>query len=181
MWDRFVATLRRWFGRPEAAPEPTPAAPPPDVIELEGDGVAMLFALTRTRPAISAFCAMFEERVIGTGVGFDTLHAFQVAFDELLTNVVSYAEGGDGEPMGVSLERGDDFLLARIRYRAAEYDPTARAAPDTEAAMTERQIGGLGVFIVQSLMDEFSYQYVDGYNVLTLRKRLVATSSESTA
>ena len=168
MWRRFVERLRGWFKGP--APEPEPAPPPPEVIELEGDERTMLFALARTRPAISAFCATFEERVIGTGVGLDALHAFQLAFDELLTNVVSYAQGGDGEPMGVSIERGDDHLVARIRYRSAEYDPTARGAPDTESGVADRAIGGLGVFLVQSMMDEFTHAYVDGYNVLTMRK-----------
>jgi anti-sigma regulatory factor (Ser/Thr protein kinase) len=173
MWRRLVERIRSWFSRrSESAPAPRAEPPaPPDVVELEGDERTMLFALARTRPAVSSFCSVFEHRVVASGVGEDALRAFQVAFDELLTNVVSYAEGGGDEPMGVAVERGDGYLLARIRYRAAAYDPTVRDKPDTDSGVADRAIGGLGVYLVQTMMDEFTHAYEDGYNVLTLRKR----------
>ena len=113
---------------------------------------------------------LFNIIMLGESVLAGTI-AFQVAFDELLTNVVSYAEGGSDEPIGVALDARDGTATATIRYRAAAYDPTARAAPDTTLDIAERAIGGLGVHLVQTMMDEFTHAYVDGYNVLTLRKR----------
>ena len=166
--------VREWlagvFGR--GAPAPAPADEPraTGIVELPGEGGTLYFAIPRDRPAVSAFCALFEAR-LGGQVGIDALRAFQVAFDELLTNVVSYAEGGSDEPIGVALDARDGTTTATIRYRAAAYDPTARAAPDTTLDIADRAIGGLGVHLVQTMMDEFTHAYVDGYNVLTLRKR----------
>jgi anti-sigma regulatory factor (Ser/Thr protein kinase) len=166
--------VREWlaglFG--EAA---TPAPPAGErrsagIVELPGEGGAMYFAIPRDRAAVSAFCALIETR-LGDRTGLDALRAFQIAFDELLTNVVSYADGGSDEPIGVALDAGGGTTTATIRYRATAYDPTARASPDTTLAIADRGIGGLGVHLVQTMMDEFTHAYVDGYNVLTLRKR----------
>ena len=51
------------------------------------------------------------------------------------------------------------------------YDPVAKADPDVSLSAEEREIGGLGVFMTKKLMDEVRYEYRDGQNVLTLKKR----------
>jgi anti-sigma regulatory factor (Ser/Thr protein kinase) len=141
------------------------------VVELPGQGTQWLYTVTRSRAAVAALCARIEQR---WSPDLDTLRAFQLAFDELLTNVIDYAEGGDDEPMAVHVRHEDDGWSATIRYRAQAYDPTARAAPDTELGIAERAVGGLGVHLVRTLMDEFSHRYDHGYNVLMLRKRRAA-------
>ncbi|MBR3437853.1 MAG: ATP-binding protein, partial [Lachnospiraceae bacterium] len=52
------------------------------------------------------------------------------------------------------------------------YDPTAKADPDTSLPAEEREIGGLGIFMTKRSMDEISYEYKDGKNILTLKKHL---------
>ena len=46
-------------------------------------------------------------------------------------------------------------------------------APDVDTSLTaeERQIGGLGIFLVRQLMDTINYERIDGKNVLTLTKK----------
>ena len=51
------------------------------------------------------------------------------------------------------------------------YDPTAQPEPDVTLSAEEREIGGLGIFMVKKSMDRVSYAYEDGKNVLTLEKR----------
>ena len=46
------------------------------------------------------------------------------------------------------------------------------AAPEMVLQAVKRQIGGLGIYMVKKSMDEVSYQYTDGKNVLKIRKNL---------
>jgi len=50
------------------------------------------------------------------------------------------------------------------------YNPLENKEPDITLDIEEREIGGLGIFLVKKTMDALSYEYVDGQNVLTLKK-----------
>ena len=52
------------------------------------------------------------------------------------------------------------------------YDPLAAKDPDTTLSAEERQIGGLGIYMVKKSMDEISYEYQDGKNILKIRKNI---------
>ncbi|MDE6566379.1 MAG: ATP-binding protein [Lachnospiraceae bacterium] len=52
------------------------------------------------------------------------------------------------------------------------YDPLQREDPDTTLSAEERQIGGLGIYMVKKSMDAVCYDYQDGKNILTIRKNL---------
>jgi len=56
--------------------------------------------------------------------------------------------------------------------RGRPYDPTAKEDPDITLPADERAIGGLGIFMVKKTMDDVSYSYINGCNVLTLKKKL---------
>ena len=67
-----------------------------------------------------------------------------------------------GDPAAVTL---------RFRDRGIPYDPLARQDPDITTPAEERQIGGLGILMTKKLMDEVRYEYRDGQNILTLKKK----------
>jgi len=52
------------------------------------------------------------------------------------------------------------------------YDPTKKEDPDVTLSIEEREIGGLGIFMVKKSMDEMAYEYRDGCNILTITKYL---------
>ena len=52
------------------------------------------------------------------------------------------------------------------------YDPLAKADPDITLSANKRQIGGLGIYLVKKTMDDVSYKYEDGHNILTIKKLL---------
>jgi len=96
-----------------------------------------------------------------------------VAIDEILANVASYAYGtGSGtvtvrmivqpEPRAVILRFIDDGM---------PFDPLEKEEPDTTLSVEERPIGGLGIFLVRKTMDEVGYEYRDGKNILQIKKR----------
>ena len=68
--------------------------------------------------------------------------------------------------MGCALSEGKATL--RFSDNGRPYDPTEKPDPDTTLSAEDRDIGGLGIFMVKKIMDEVSYEYTDGLNILTL-------------
>ena len=69
-------------------------------------------------------------------------------------------------------ENGETVLTFKLCDQGTPFDPTQTEDVDTTLSAQEREIGGLGIFLVRQLMDDVSYQYVNGSNVLTMTKRV---------
>ena len=96
----------------------------------------------------------------------------RMAVEELYVNVTLYAypsKDGWAEIRG-SVE--DGTATFRLIDGGTPFDPLAKADPDTLLSGEEREIGGLGIFMVKTMVDEVEYEYRDGCNRLTLRKQL---------
>lgn len=95
-----------------------------------------------------------------------------IAIDEILSNIAHYAYKSGTGPATVRLETESDPPAAVITFldRGVPYDPLAKADPDVSLG-AERQIGGLGVYLVKKTMDSVEYEYKDGRNILRIRKR----------
>lgn len=123
----------------------------------------------RERSAIGRFSDEVQRR-LQTEMPEKVVHDMLVALDELMTNVVMHAEQAAG-PIEVELRYDMRAVQARISYLAVEFDPTTWRAPEVGATIAASRIGGLGIKLVRTLLDEFRYEYVDGRNVLILVKR----------
>ena len=53
---------------------------------------------------------------------------------------------------------------------AGAFDSSLERDPDIESSLEERALGGLGLFLVQKMMDDVTYQRREELNVITLRK-----------
>lgn len=96
----------------------------------------------------------------------------EVAIDEIMSNIVHYAyEGATGE---VTVECDVVEGTARICFidSGVPYDPLKKKDPDVTLSASEREIGGLGIFMVKKSMDDLSYEYKDRCNRLTLIKSI---------
>ncbi len=111
--------------------------------------------------------------------GFDPKKTLEVmlALEEACTNVALYAyDGKDGNEEGLMRIAAG---IARSKCRGMEltiedsgvpFDPTKHIKPISEAGAEERPIGGLGIHLIKSYVDELKYERIDGKNVLTLIK-----------
>jgi serine/threonine-protein kinase RsbW len=101
-------------------------------------------------------------------------NALQLAVEELFTNAVSYGyEAGAVGNLELSLDLREGWLLLKFSDDARAFNPLQDGPPvNTEAALEERGIGGLGIHLTRKLFDEVSYQRVDGRNLIRLRKKL---------
>ena len=97
-----------------------------------------------------------------------------VALDELMSNVARYAYGPGKGDVEVSLDilKDPKRAVMTITDQGVPYDPLKKEDPDITLPAEERQIGGLGIYIVKRTMDEMTYEYKDGKNIVTIVKNL---------
>ena len=97
-----------------------------------------------------------------------------IAIDELFSNIVHYAYHPEVGPATVRVEVAEDPLSVIITFidQGVPYDPLSREDPDVTLSAEERDIGGLGIYIVKKNMNEITYEYKDGRNILKIRKEL---------
>jgi anti-sigma regulatory factor (Ser/Thr protein kinase) len=132
-------------------------------------GVVWSLRLERDRTAIGKLNDRIEQNLLPS-VPDTVVRSLQVALDELLTNVIMHAAQADG-PIELQLARSAGALDVTIRYVADPFDPTVSKGMPAATSIADSQMGGLGIPLVQALMDEFRHEYVDGRNVVHLRKK----------
>ena len=108
-------------------------------------------------------------------VGFDEMTTMQMnlAIEEAVVNVMNYAypPGSHGD-VKIEAQSNDVRLKFTIIDSGTPFDPTVQADVDITLPAEERPIGGLGIHIVRQIMDSINYERVNGFNVLTLRKKI---------
>ena len=97
-----------------------------------------------------------------------------ISCDEIFTNIASYAYPDGKGDVVITVEYVSEPRSLRIIFSDSgiAFDPLAISEPDTSSALSERKIGGLGMFMVKKMMDSVEYCRKDGKNILTLTKSL---------
>lgn len=97
-----------------------------------------------------------------------------IAIDELFSNIAYYAYNPEVGPATVRVEVTQDPLAVVVTFidNGKQYDPLAKEDPDVTLSAEERDIGGLGIYIVKKSMDDISYEYKDGQNILRIKKNI---------
>lgn len=115
-----------------------------------------------------------DERLESVGFPMKAQMEIDVAVEEIFVNIASYAYAPDEGRAKVGVEVTADPVSVSITFtdHGMPYDPLAKEDPDISAPASEREIGGLGIYMTRKLMDDVSYRYKDGQNILTMRKNL---------
>lgn len=97
-----------------------------------------------------------------------------IAIDELFSNIAHYAYNPEVGPATVRVEVTETPLSVVITFidKGVPYDPLQTKDPDTSAPVEERETGGFGIYMVKKSMDEISYEYKNGQNILLIKKML---------
>ena len=95
-----------------------------------------------------------------------------IAIDELFSNIARYAYNPETGPATVRVEVAENPMAVVITFidKGIPYDPLKQEDPNTHLPAEEREIGGLGIFMVKKTMDDITYEYKDGQNILKSRK-----------
>ena len=101
-----------------------------------------------------------------------TQMTIDIAVEEIYVNIASYAYTPNIGNATIRAEVEEDPLAIVLTFidEGMPYDPLAKEDPDITLAAEERQIGGLGIYMVKKSMDDVSYKFEDGKNIFTIKK-----------
>ena len=100
------------------------------------------------------------------------LFQMQLALEELACNIINHGFGEAGHEFEIAISSSPEAVTIEVVDGARPYNPlTETPEPDVGAALDERKVGGLGVYLVREISDEMHYRREDGKNRLTIVKR----------
>ena len=108
------------------------------------------------------------------GATVKTKYRIDVAADEILVNISHYAYAPNAGEVTVQMDLDEATRMLSIVFTDSgmPFDPLQKPDPDVTLPKEQRQIGGLGIFIVKKIMDAVDYRREGGRNILTLHKQI---------
>jgi serine/threonine-protein kinase RsbW len=125
---------------------------------------AELESLQVFRDFITDCCARFK-------VPDGTVFELKLAVDEACTNIIQHGyQGMDPGSIILAFRIEADRILVQITDFGRIFEPAEAPKPDVEAALEDRELGGLGLFLIYQTMDNIDYQSSEDGNTLTFSK-----------
>ena len=142
------------------------------------DGILELSLVNDLRE-IGAAAAKIDAFCEAQGISSQIAYAVNLSIDEILTNTISYGYDDDGEHrIDLTFRVDGETLAVVIVDDGRPFDSSTEREPDVDASLEERALGGLGLFLVQQMMDDVAYRRTDDRNVITLRKSTAEEAAE---
>jgi anti-sigma regulatory factor (Ser/Thr protein kinase) len=137
------------------------------------DGMSETISITNENGQIAEAIAQMEKFRERCGIDEDAFAGLDLAVDELLTNVVSYAfRDGACHRIDIELDFSDRKLCIEIRDDGIPFNPLDIPPPKLDSELGEREIGGLGMHFVRNIVDKISYRREANWNILRLTKNM---------
>lgn len=129
--------------------------------------------VTATLDNLNTVLAFVDKQLEQAGCPLKLMTQVDLAVEEIVVNIARYAYHPYVGEARVRCEAGGDpfQIIVGFADRGRPYNPLDRQDPDVTLDAQRRQIGGLGIFMAKKLMDDIQYEYRDGKNILTLRKK----------
>ena len=126
-------------------------------------------ATTENLDTVIGFVDEFLEEL---GCSMKTQMQIDLCVEEMYINIANYAYGDDIGEAEIEVSENCGEVSITMKDRGVPYNPLEKPDPDTTLSAEERQVGGLGIFIVKKIMDTVLYEYKDGQNIFTMTKKL---------
>jgi len=122
---------------------------------------------------ITRLAGFIEEVGLEFSLSPEMVFNLNLVLEEAVTNVIMYAyPKEEHELIYLSASMNENSLVFVLTDTGKEFDPTKVSDADITLSAEERQIGGLGIFMIRQIMNEVKYERIEGKNVLTLEKKL---------
>jgi anti-sigma regulatory factor (Ser/Thr protein kinase) len=122
---------------------------------------------------IAKVMTALEELADSAGLNVGVAQAAELVLDELLTNIISHGYSDTVQhKIAVEMLVVANALRIVISDDGICFNPFEQKSPGLESSIEERDLGGLGIHLVKKFLDEYSYQRLEGRNVVTLLKHL---------
>ena len=150
-----------------------------ELIELLGQYDTLLFTMNEmdieaVNDNLAQVLEFVERHLEGATCSPRSKMQIALAVEEIFINIASYAYTPGKGHATVRVEVSEEPVVVTITFvdNGKPYDPVAREDPDVTLSSDDRPIGGLGIFLAKKTMDDVSYEYKDGQNILRLKKNL---------
>ena len=122
---------------------------------------------------ISRLATFIEEVGEAFALTPDVVFNLNLVIEEAVVNVINYAyPKEEHQHIYLSAHLHEGSIVLVLTDTGKEFDPTLAPEADITLSTEEREIGGLGIFLIRQIMNEVRYERIDGKNVLTLEKKL---------
>lgn len=101
-----------------------------------------------------------------------TVTQVEIAVEEIFVNIAHYAYNPEIGGAVIRISVGDEIII-EFEDNGIAYNPLEKIDPDITKNAEEREIGGLGIFMVKKIMDSVEYTHCDNKNILTIKKAVV--------
>jgi len=115
---------------------------------------------------------ILEVFVKSNNLSSQVLFALNLSIEEILTNIITYGfEDSSEHVILLRLEKGDGLINIKIEDDGKPFNPLDYDDPDPDKPLEDREMGGLGIFLVKSYMDDLQYQREENKNLISMTKR----------
>ena len=123
---------------------------------------------------IPAVTEWIDEQLEALDCSMKAQMQIDVALDKIFSNISRYAYGDDDGIATVRFVFDEQTRIATICFydKGVPYNSLDKTDPDVTLPAVERTVGGLGIFLVKKLMDNITYEYRDGTNILCISKKV---------
>ena len=129
-------------------------------------GATLSMAINTTRDEL--------ERISGAIEELGQVFRVNLVLEELILNIMDYGQDGEDPDISLEIESEDNSISIELSDRGRPFDPLTEAPePDLTASVGERRVGGLGVHLTKTLMDDVQYTHEGGRNRLSIVTRKV--------
>jgi anti-sigma regulatory factor (Ser/Thr protein kinase) len=132
--------------------------------------IKAVLTLPVTMDRLNEITDFVESTLLEEGVDESDLYPIHLAVDEVCTNIFSYSKA---RVVTVMIETTPTDLMVTISDDGFPFNPLTVPTPDLTAGIDEREPGGLGIHLVRNFLDEISYDYQNGKNILRMVRRRV--------
>ncbi|MDR0943127.1 MAG: ATP-binding protein [Ruminococcus sp.] len=123
-------------------------------------------AVTESLPEVLSFV---EEAA--SDMPFKLQTQLAIAAEEIFVNIANYAYAHEnGGEAVITAKSDDEKLVLTFEDKGTPYNPLSKDDPDIDASAEEREIGGLGIFMIKKLTDGIEYDHAGGKNILKIYK-----------
>jgi serine/threonine-protein kinase RsbW len=118
------------------------------------------FELETVNAEIEVFC---EQNDVPAG----KLFSIQLIIEELVTNIIKYGKNeNNGEIIEIIIKAETERLSLTVSDNSSAFNPLEEELPNTGLSAAERNVGGLGLFLVRKKVKSLSYENKNGFNIL---------------
>ncbi|MXW26375.1 MAG: ATP-binding protein [Dehalococcoidia bacterium] len=137
-------------------------------------GASLSMAINTTRDELERISGAIEELGQQDDWPDDLVFRVNLVLEELILNIMDYGQDGEDPDISLEIESEDNSISIELSDRGRPFDPLTEAPePDLTASVGERRVGGLGVHLTKTLMDDVQYTHEGGRNRLSIVTRKV--------